>query len=73
MQCIGYKEAYYYVKNQKKEHNYKKMVSRTILSTRKLVKKQITWIRKWKNLIELDLEKMKKSDILQIINKYLKN
>jgi len=48
------------------------MISKVIICTRKLIKKQLTLIKKWNNLIKLDLEKDKKNGILCVINKYFK-
>lgn len=72
MQCIGYKQVYQYLKNNKCKNSYLNMIHDSITSTRKLVKKQLTLMKKWNNLIKLDLEKKKKSDILETLNKYIK-
>ena len=69
MKCIGYKQALSYVNN---ECSYKSMIERSIFSTRQLVKKQLNWLNKWNNLIELDLDIKKKNDIFKLISKYFK-
>lgn len=45
---IGYKQMYLYFQ---KKYTYQEMITETIRSTRKLVKRQLTWINNWKNII----------------------
>ena len=72
IKSIGYKQVYEYINQSKKKNSYRKMVNDVTVCTRKLVKKQLTLIKKWNNLIKLDLEKRKKNDILSTIIQYLK-
>ena len=72
MKSIGYKQIYHYLRNKKVENSYQLMIKNAVISTRNLVKKQLLLLKNWDNLIQLDLEKRKKNDILQLINKYLK-
>lgn len=72
MKLIGYREIYRYILSNRNDMNYKNMIDNAVISTRKLVKKQTTFLKTWNNLIELDLEKRKKNDILHEVGKYLK-
>lgn len=44
---IGYKQMWLYLQ---KKYSYQEMIYETIKATRKLVKKQLTWIYNWKNI-----------------------
>lgn len=46
--CIGYKQMWYFLE---KKYSYEEMILYTLKSTRKLVKHQLTWMKKWNNLI----------------------
>lgn len=47
MKCVGYRQMWNYIT---KKISYDEMIYRSICSTRQLAKRQITWLRKWKNL-----------------------
>ncbi|WP_075432331.1 tRNA (adenosine(37)-N6)-dimethylallyltransferase MiaA [Buchnera aphidicola] len=47
MNSIGYKQMWEYLQ---KKCTYQDMVSNTLKATHKLVKHQLTWLRKWKNI-----------------------
>lgn len=47
MNSIGYKQMWDYLK---KKCTYQNMVTNTLRATHKLVKHQLTWLRKWKNI-----------------------
>ncbi|WP_367675986.1 tRNA (adenosine(37)-N6)-dimethylallyltransferase MiaA [Buchnera aphidicola] len=68
IRCIGYRHMWLYLSNV---ISYNEMIKQSIFATRKLVKKQLTWLKNWKNLyilkdqhINLTIEK-----ILNIIYK----
>ncbi|AEH39941.1 delta(2)-isopentenylpyrophosphate tRNA-adenosine transferase [Buchnera aphidicola (Cinara tujafilina)] len=47
MNSIGYKQMWEYLE---KKCTYQEMICNTLQATRKLVKHQLTWLRKWKNI-----------------------
>lgn len=51
MKCIGYRQMWKYFLN---EITYEEMVNSSIVATKKLAKRQITWSKRWKNLFFLD-------------------
>ncbi|CAL4043936.1 tRNA dimethylallyltransferase [Buchnera aphidicola (Tetraneura ulmi)] len=51
MKCIGYRQMWKYFL---KEITYDEMINSSIISTKRLVKKQITWSKKWKDLFFLN-------------------
>ncbi|WP_041749185.1 tRNA (adenosine(37)-N6)-dimethylallyltransferase MiaA [Buchnera aphidicola] len=58
MNSIGYKQMLLYLKNK---YTYFQMIKETIKSTHKLVKHQLTWLKKWPNIIFI---KDNKKDLL---------
>lgn len=53
MRAVGYRQAWDYLDNQL---SYDEMVTKSIIATRQLAKRQLTWLRTWPNLSLLDSE-----------------
>ncbi|QJC33658.1 tRNA (adenosine(37)-N6)-dimethylallyltransferase MiaA [Enterobacteriaceae endosymbiont of Donacia provostii] len=51
IRCIGYKQMFFYILNK---ITYEEMVNKTTILTRHLAKKQLTWLRYWKNIYLFD-------------------
>lgn len=51
IRCIGYKQMFLYILNK---ISYKEMIQQTTINTRHLAKKQLTWLRYWKNIYWFD-------------------
>lgn len=51
MRCVGYRQVWQYLDN---EYSREDMLFRGIAATRQLAKRQLTWLRGWKNLNTLD-------------------
>jgi tRNA dimethylallyltransferase len=51
MKCVGYRQVWDYLDNKL---NYDEMVERGIIATRQLAKRQLTWLRRWPNLNQLE-------------------
>lgn len=51
MRCVGYRQMWLYLHNK---ITYNEMKEKTIIATQQLAKRQMTWLRKWKNLYYLD-------------------
>ncbi|QJC35657.1 tRNA (adenosine(37)-N6)-dimethylallyltransferase MiaA [Enterobacteriaceae endosymbiont of Donacia sparganii] len=68
IRCIGYKQMFLYILNQ---INYKEMIKNTTIATRHLAKKQLTWLRYWKNIYWFDSNHINKAynDIIKFITK----
>lgn len=58
IRCIGYRQMWEYLIGN---INYNEMINKTITSTKKLIKHQITWLRNWKNIYFINNECKKKS------------
>ncbi|QJC31876.1 tRNA (adenosine(37)-N6)-dimethylallyltransferase MiaA [Enterobacteriaceae endosymbiont of Donacia tomentosa] len=58
MRCIGYKQMFSYISN---EINYHEMINQTIIATRHLAKKQLTWLRNWKDIYWLNSDNINKA------------
>ncbi|QJC32441.1 tRNA (adenosine(37)-N6)-dimethylallyltransferase MiaA [Enterobacteriaceae endosymbiont of Donacia dentata] len=70
MRCIGYKQMFLYILNK---INYKEMVQQTVITTRHLAKKQLTWLRHWENIYLFDSNYINKAYnyIQKFVNKKL--
>ncbi|MFT7185709.1 MAG: tRNA dimethylallyltransferase [Pseudohongiellaceae bacterium] len=51
MKCVGYRQVWDYLDSKL---NYDEMVERGIIATRQLAKRQLTWLRRWPNLNQLE-------------------
>ncbi len=51
MRCVGYRQAWDYLEGTL---SYEAMRERGIIATRQLAKRQLTWLRSWPNLYQLD-------------------
>ncbi len=47
MRCVGYRQCWQYLDG---EFGYNEMVEKVVAATRQLAKRQLTWLRGWKNL-----------------------
>ncbi|QCI21274.1 tRNA (adenosine(37)-N6)-dimethylallyltransferase MiaA [Buchnera aphidicola (Hyperomyzus lactucae)] len=47
MRCIGYRQMWEYLEYKT---SHKEMFNKIVFSTRKLAKRQLTWLKKWENL-----------------------
>lgn len=50
IKSVGYRQAWQYVGGQM---DYDQMVEKSIIATRQLAKRQLTWLRSWENLFSL--------------------
>jgi len=53
MRCVGYRQAWMYING---EIDHKTMIEKGVVATRRLAKRQITWLRSWQDLHWFDLE-----------------
>ena len=51
MRCVGYRQAWDYLDGKL---SYDEMRERGIIATRQLAKRQLTWLRSWPNLYQLE-------------------
>jgi tRNA dimethylallyltransferase len=51
MRCVGYRQMWMYLQG---EYNYQQMVDKSIVATRQLAKRQLTWLRKYNNALKID-------------------
>ncbi len=64
MKCIGYREMWLYFDNK---ITYSDMIDISIKKTFNLVKKQLTWLKKWSDSFILEVDNIKTS-VIKIIN-----
>ena len=68
MKSIGYKQVMSFINNEIDE---KELFEQTIFATRQLAKRQITWIKKFTEGMEIDLENQRLHHLFDIIDKHL--
>lgn len=51
IRCVGYRQVWEYLENKL---DYSMMQEKSVIATRQLAKRQITWLRSWKSLVWLD-------------------
>jgi tRNA dimethylallyltransferase len=68
MKSIGYKQVMSFINN---EINENELFERTIFATRQLAKRQITWIKKFTEGIEIDLENQTLDHLFSMLDKRL--
>lgn len=51
MRCVGYRQAWDFLDGKQ---SFEEMRERGIIATRQLAKRQLTWLRSWPNLYQLD-------------------
>ena len=68
MKSIGYKQVMSFINNKIDE---KELFEQTIFATRQLAKRQITWIKKFTEGMEIDLENQRLHHLFDIIDKHL--
>lgn len=61
MRCVGYRQMWQYLDG---ELSSDEMRERGIIATRQLAKRQITWLRAWEDLIELQTDAVDNIDII---------
>ncbi len=64
MQGLGYKEVVKYLNN---EYSYDEMIDILKMETRRYAKRQLTWFRKYNNLIWLNADELKKQEMIEKI------
>lgn len=63
IRCVGYRQMWQHLEG---EYDHSEMVYRGIVATRQLAKRQLTWLRSWKNLNWLD--SFSKDNLTKIVN-----
>ena len=67
IKSVGYRQVWQYLAG---DINYDGMVEKSIIATRQLAKRQLTWLRRWQHLQKLDdpLGKNRANSIDQVLN-----
>lgn len=63
MRCVGYRQMWHYLDG---EYDHNEMVYRGVVATRQLAKRQLTWLRGWKDVNWLD--SFAKDNLTKIVN-----
>lgn len=67
IRCVGYRQMWQYLNG---DYNHEEMVFRGVCATRQLAKRQLTWLRSWKQAINLTMEDENNlQQIISIVNK----
>ena len=68
MKSIGYRHTLCYLNN---EITKQELEEKCIYATRQLAKRQITWMKKFPNGLEIDINNKSNKDMISLIDKYL--
>ena len=68
IRTLGYRQVWQHLNGK---FNYDEMQERAIIATRQLAKRQLTWLRSWKDVMWFDSENSDlKNEVLKYINKF---
>lgn len=51
IRCVGYRQMWMYLQG---EYGYQQMIDKSIVATRQLAKRQLTWLRKYQDVLRVD-------------------
>ena len=64
MRCVGYRQMWMYLDGN---YRHSQMVERSVIATRQLAKRQITWLRKYQQALRVDYKDVALSDVSQYL------
>jgi tRNA dimethylallyltransferase len=64
MRCVGYRQMWMYLDGN---YSHTQMVERSVIATRQLAKRQITWLRKYQQALRVDYKDVALSDVSQYL------
>lgn len=64
MRCVGYRQMWMYLQG---ELDYQQMVDKSIVATRQLAKRQLTWLRKYNKALKIDYNGYTYSSIFEYL------
>ena len=67
IRSVGYRQVWEYLDGQ---YDYQTMIDKSVAATRQLAKRQLTWLRSWRDLTRIEVEKEDESE--NIVKKCLK-
>ncbi len=65
MRCVGYRQMWMYLDGN---YNHSEMVNKSVIATRQLAKRQLTWLRKYENVKRVDYRGYDYSEVCQYLN-----
>lgn len=70
MRCVGYRQMWEYLEGN---YSYQEMVNKSVVATRQLAKRQMTWLRKYEQVKRLDYLKYSKDEAFKFVEKTISN
>lgn len=64
MRCVGYRQMWQYLEGN---YSHPQMVEKSIIATRQLAKRQMTWLRKYQQALRIDYRDYSLSDVCQYL------
>jgi tRNA dimethylallyltransferase len=64
MRCVGYRQMWMYLQG---DYNYQQMVDKSVIATRQLAKRQLTWLRKYHEALKIDYNSYTYSDVFEYL------
>ena len=65
MRCVGYRQMWMYLDGN---YSYTEMVNKSVVATRQLAKRQLTWLRKYEDVKRVDYRGYSFSEVCQYVN-----
>jgi tRNA dimethylallyltransferase len=65
MRCVGYRQMWMYLEGNLTRPE---MVNRSVVATRQLAKRQLTWLRKYQNVLRLDYQGYSFDDVCHYLS-----
>lgn len=65
MRCVGYRQMWKYLDGS---YSYPEMVNKSVVATRQLAKRQLTWLRKYQQVKRVDYRSYSVDDVIQYLN-----
>jgi tRNA dimethylallyltransferase len=64
MRCVGYRQMWMYLQG---DYNHQQMVDKSIIATRQLAKRQLTWLRKYNEALKIDYNNYTYSNVFEYL------
>lgn len=65
MRCVGYRQMWMYLEGN---YSYSEMVKKSVVATRQLAKRQLTWLRKYQQVKRLDYRNYSMREVIHYLN-----
>ncbi len=64
MRCVGYRQVWHYLDG---EYDRQEMIAKAVAATRQLAKRQLTWLRKYQDVLKLDYKQVSLDQVTETL------